>query len=62
MTDVPVSEIILYQACVVATLSKGKATGMAEHMGVYPDGQPGHDTVETDNLPETLTGDVCVVS
>ena len=47
-------QIILNQAGVMSPFSQVIATGVAEHMGMHPDGQPGSAAILTDNLPEAL--------
>ena len=61
VTNVFVSEVILYQAGVISPFSESKATGMPQHVRMSPDGQSGHVAIGANNLPEALTGDVCVV-
>lgn len=62
VTNIFVSEIVLYQSGVISAFSESKTTGMAQHVWMNPDGQSGHDGIFADNLPETLSGDVGAVT
>jgi hypothetical protein len=50
--NVAVSQIVLNEPCIRALIGQGEAAGMAEHMGVSGQGQPGEFPIAADGRPD----------
>lgn len=56
MLDVAVAEIVLNEPCIRPLIGQGEAAGVAQHVGMGGQGQPGHFAVAAHGRPDGLAG------
>ncbi|EHX88456.1 hypothetical protein ECDEC14C_2384 [Escherichia coli DEC14C] len=56
MPDIPVSQVILNQACIDAVICQRVTTPMSQHMWMDSNSQPGISSCFSQQVIKTLTG------